>query len=485
LFIPANERLNKNSIERWMNRIRHRLSSPQFIVSILLLIVLAYLVLVPLYGLVERTLVWDESDTRMSREIEPGEMTLFHWKNVLAGRVAKPFFYKPLLNTLFTGSVAAGFALLLGGILSWFVTRTDLPGRGWLKTLLTLPYIIPSFAIALAWETLFRNPNIGGQPGFFQIVFNIPPPQWLSYGPVPLIITMVIHFFPFALLLVSGALETIDTQLEEGAELLGASRFTILRKITFPIVAPAFLAAFVLTFGRTIGTFALPFLLGAPARYHTLSTMLYTSLKLGFDPIAYILGIVLIFFTTLVVYGSNKFLGGNLRRFETVGGKGFKGEPTRLGRWRWPSFAMISGFSFLTAIFPLALLAYQTLMLIDGRYGLDNLTLHFWIGASDPNIAHGEPGVLHNPIILGATWNSIRLAVVSSILSAILGLIVAYIVVRERKSLLSKLLDQISFLPFLFPRLPSGPCTSLSLLPGTVLFRPYTGPLRCLSSYRL
>jgi len=456
LFTLANGRVNKNPLERWLNRARHHITSPQFIISILLLIVLTYLVLVPLYGLVERTLVWDQSDTRMSQEIEPGELTLFHWKNVLGGRVAKPFFYKPLLNTLFTGSVAAGFALLLGGILSWFVTRTDLPGRGWLKTLLTLPYIIPSFAIALAWETLFRNPNIGGQPGFFQIVFNIPPPEWLSYGPIPMIITMVIHFFPFALLLVSGALETIDTQLEEGAELMGASRFTILRKITFPIVAPAFLAAFVLTFGRTIGTFALPFLLGAPARYHTLSTMLYTSLKLGFDPIAYILGIVLIIFTTLVVYASNKFLGGNLRRFETVGGKGFKGEPTRLGRWRWPSFGIIGGFSFITAIFPLALLAYQTLMLIDGRYGLDNLTLHFWIGASDPNIAHGEPGVLHNPIILGATWNSVRLAVVSSILSAILGLIVAYIVVRDRKSVLSKLLDHISFLPFLFPAIAFG-----------------------------
>jgi iron(III) transport system permease protein len=452
----ANGRVNKISIERWLNRARQRITSPQFIISIILLLVLTYLVLVPLYGLVERTLVWDDSDTRMSQEIEPGEITLFHWKNVLGGRVAHPFFYKPLLNTLFTGSVAAGFALLLGGLLSWFVTRTDLPARGWLKTLLTLPYIIPSFAIALAWETLFRNPNIGGQPGFFQIVFNVPPPEWLSYGPVPVIITMVIHFFPFALLLVSGALETIDTQLEEGAELLGASRFTILRKITFPIVAPAFLAAFVLTFGRTIGTFALPYLLGTPARYHTLSTMLYTSLKLGFDPIAYILGIVLIFFTTLVVYASNKFLGGNLRRYETVGGKGFKGEPTRLGRWRWPSFTIIGGFSLITAIFPLALLAYQTLMLIDGRFGLDNLTLHFWIGQSDPNIAHGEPGVLHNPIILGATWNSIRLAVVSSILSALLGLIVAYLVVRNRKSFLSKLLDQISFLPFLFPAIAFG-----------------------------
>ena len=42
--------------------------------------------------------------------------------------------------------------------------------------------------------------------------------------------------------------------------------------------------------------------------------------------------------TILVVYISNKFLGENLRRFETVGGKGFKGEPTPLGQWRWPTF---------------------------------------------------------------------------------------------------------------------------------------------------
>ena len=442
--------------ERWLNSVRYRITSPQFIISLILLIALAYLVLVPFYGLLERTLFWADSDSRISRDILPGTYTFFHWKNVLGGRVANAFFYKPLVNTIFTGSVAAVIALLIGGMLSWLVTRTDMPGRGWLKTLLTLPYIIPSFAIALAWETLFRSPNIGGQPGFFQVVFNVPPPEWLSYGPIPIIITMVVHFFPFALLLVSGALATIDTQLEEGAELLGASRLTILRKITFPIVAPAFMAAFILTFGRTIGTFALPFLLGGPMRYYTLSTMLYKSLNLGFEPIAYILGIILIVITALVVYGSNRFLGEKQRRFETVGGKGFKGEPTRLGRWRWPFFGLVSGFALITAILPLILLAYQTLMLIDGRYGLENLTFHFWVGQSNPDIAHGEPGVLHNPVILGATWNSIRLAVISSVIGSILGLIVAYLVVRNRRSFLSKLLDQITFLPFLFPAIAFG-----------------------------
>jgi iron(III) transport system permease protein len=400
----------------------------QFIISIVLLVVLAYLVLIPLYGIVERTLTWENTDIRMSRDAVPGEFTLFHWKNIILGRVANSFFFKPLVNTLITGSIAAVIALLLGGLLSWFVTRTDMPGRKWLRAVLTLPYIIPSFAIALAWGTLFRSPRIGGPPGFFQVVFGVAPPEWLSYGPIPIIITMVIHFFPFAFLLVSGALATIDTQLEESAELLGASRWMILRKITFPIVAPAFMAAFVLTLGRTIGTFA----------------------------IAFILAIILIIMTALIVYISNRFLGGNLRRYETVSGKGFKGELTRLGRWRLPIFCLVGVFALITAIFPLGLLSYQTLMLVDGRYGLDNLTLHYWIGQSDPNIAHGEPGVLHNAVILGASWNSIRLAVLSSIICAFFGLIVAYIVVRQRGRFLSTLLDQISFLPFLFPAISFG-----------------------------
>jgi len=445
-----------HSIERIQNKLRYRITSPQFLISIILIIVLFYLVLVPLYGMFERTVIWGDTDARFYKEAVPGERTLSHWNNIFFGRTAKKFFYQPLFNALFTGSIAAVFALILGGILSWLVTRTDLPGKQVLRPVLTIPYIIPAFAIALAWGALFRSPRVGGLPGLFESVFGLSPPLWLSYGPVPIIITMSIHYCPFALLLVSGAMATIDAQLEESAEVLGASRWVILRKITFPIVAPAFMAAFVLTFGKTVGTFALPFLLGGPVRYHTLATMLYSSLSLGLEPVAYILALILIIMTALVVYLSSKVLGKNLKRFETVGGKGFKGQPTRLGSWRWPICLAVWAFALVASIFPIGLLSYQSLMLIDGQYDLSNLTLHYWIGGSDPDIAFGEPGVLHNPIILGATWNSIRMSAVSSVLCALLGLLIAYIIVRNRRSVLSTILDQISFIPFLFPAIAMG-----------------------------
>jgi len=451
LLNTTNGIFGTNVVERWLNRLRYRLKSPQFVISLILLVALFYLILFPLYGIVDRTLTWSDTDTRMSSQAVPGQYTLFHWKNIFLGRTAKKFFYEPLLNSFVTGSLAAVLALLVGGILSWLITRTDLPGKRLLRPVLTIPYIIPAFAIALAWGALFRSPRIGGLPGLFEFAFGIAPPQWLSYGPIPIIITMAIHYSPFALLLVSGALATIDTQLEESAVLLGASRWVILRKITFPIVAPGFLSAFVLTFGKTVGTFALPYLLGGPIRYHTLATMLYASFSLGLEPIAYILSLILIVITAVVVYLSSRFIGKNLRRFETVSGKGFKGKPTGLGSWRWPLCLLVWAFALVTAIFPIGLLTYQSMMLIDGRYDLRNLTLHYWIGQSDSNIAFGEPGVLHNPIILGATWNSIKLSALSSIFCAFLGLFIAYIIIRNRRSWISMLLDQVSFVPFLFP----------------------------------
>jgi ABC-type maltose transport system permease subunit len=106
-------------VERWLNQLRYRVTSPQFIISILLLVVLAYLVLVPLYGLIDRTLIWEESDARISREMEVGQLTLFHWKNILSGRFAKKFFFEPLVHTLITGSIAAVVALMVGRSPLW------------------------------------------------------------------------------------------------------------------------------------------------------------------------------------------------------------------------------------------------------------------------------------------------------------------------------------------------------------------------------
>lgn len=432
------------------------MTDPVSLLMLILLTVLTYLVLWPFLQLIIETLTWGEGDRRISRDAVPGEFTWFHWLQVTTGPISGKMLYGPLVNTMKTGIIATALALLAGGILAWCVIRSDMPGKAWLQPILTLPYIVPSFAIALSWEAVFRSPKVGGQPGLYEALLGISPPEWLSYGTFPISITLAIHYFPFAYLLVAGALATIDSQMEEGALITGAGRLMILRRITFPVVAPAFVAAFILTFGKTIGQFALPFLLGAPTQFHTLATMVYANLALGLDSMAFVLAIILIAISLVSIWLSNRFVGNKSRRFETISGKGFRSRVITLGPWRWPVFACVASFGFVTGILPLLLLGYQSLMLIDGFYELNNLTSHFWIGRSNPEIAFGEPGVLHNNIILGATWNTLKLAFISAIIASIFGLAIAYIVVRREGNPVARILDQVAFIPFLFPTIAFG-----------------------------
>ena len=448
---------NLTSQKKWIDSaIRRLLLNPVNIALAVLLMVLAYLVLWPFFQLVLETLTWGEGDRRLSRDAVPGEFTWFHWLQATASPISEKMLYSPLLNTLITGVISTILALSAGGVLAWCVVRSNMPGKAWLQPVLTLPYIIPSFAIALAWETVFRSPKVGGQPGLYESILGVAPPEWLSYGTVPISITLAIHYFPFAYLLVAGALATIDSQMEESALISGAGKLTILRKITFPVVAPAFVAAFILTFGKTIGQFALPFLLGAPVQFHTVATMVYANLALGLDSLAFVLAVILIVISLISIWLSNRFIKKKSSRFETIGGKGFRSREVNLGQWRWPVFITVALFAFIVGILPLILLATQSIMLIDGFYGLENLTWHFWTGTSNPDIAFGEPGVFHNNNIIGATWNTLKLASLSAVIASIIGLIIAYIVVRRPDNPLANALDQIAFIPFLFPTIAFG-----------------------------
>ena len=448
---------NLTSQKKWIDSaIRRLLLNPVNIALAVLLMVLAYLVLWPFFQLVIETLTWGEGDRRLSRDAVPGEFTWFHWLQATASPISEKMLYSPLLNTLITGVISTILALSAGGVLAWCVVRSNMPGKAWLQPVLTLPYIIPSFAIALAWETVFRSPKVGGQPGLYESILGVAPPEWLSYGTVPISITLAIHYFPFAYLLVAGALATIDSQMEESALISGAGKLTILRKITFPVVAPAFVAAFILTFGKTIGQFALPFLLGAPVQFHTVATMVYANLALGLDSLAFVLAVILIVISLISIWLSNRFIKKKSSRFETIGGKGFRSREVNLGQWRWPVFITVALFAFIVGILPLILLAIQSIMLIDGFYGLENLTWHFWTGTSNPDIAFGEPGVFHNNNIIGATWNTLKLASLSAVIASIIGLIIAYIVVRRSDNPLANALDQIAFIPFLFPTIAFG-----------------------------
>src|ERR671936_767302 len=126
-------------------------------------------------------------------------------RRTVSASASQRLFWDPLIHTVIVAIGTTIVALALGGSLAWLVTRTDMPLRRWFAGALVVPYMMPSWTFALAWLTLFRNRTIAGQQGFLE-GFGLDPPDWLAYGPVPMIVTPGLHYFPFAFLLFGNAL---------------------------------------------------------------------------------------------------------------------------------------------------------------------------------------------------------------------------------------------------------------------------------------
>jgi iron(III) transport system permease protein len=436
-------------------RIIRFLQHPERVWGIVLLIVLGILVLIPVLYIVYNSFTFGPSAPRYVRGAQPGEGTIFYWVRVLVGRMSQAILYEPALHSLGIAAGMTAIAMTLGLLLAWLVVRTNLHWKGFFSAVLIIPYIMPSWTIALAWLMVFKSERFGGTPGLLNAMFGINPPQWVTYGLLPIVISSGIHYIPYTFILLRGALAHVDSSLEESAELLGASRSEVLRKITFPIVLPALGSAFVLTFSKGLGAFATQAFLGLPIRYYTLSTRVYSALKNRLYGEGYVLALILILATVMTVL-INQRLVGTRKQYITIGGKGTRRKPVDLGRRRWPVTLLLMGFVFVFVIGPLLLLGWQTLMRYEGQYGLSNFTLHYWIGPSDPNIAEAQPGVFRSAFILGAIKNSVLLAGTTALISGLLGILIGYAIVRTRGSVLSRTVENLSFMPYMIPGIAFG-----------------------------
>jgi len=436
-------------------RFIHWLTTPHVILGLLMLVSMVYLILVPLYRMLETTFTVQDRDIHHIPDAVPGEFTLFHWVRMLTDPISEVMTYAPLQHSLVVSIGATLLALLIGSALAWLIVRTDIAGSNVINMLATIPYIMPSWTIAMAWTVLFKNRTTGGAPGILEYLLGEGPPDWLAYGPLPIIVSCALHYYTFFFLFVSAALMSIDSNLEEAGELMGASRWRILRKITFPLIVPAMLSGFIMTFSKVMGTFGGPNVLGIPVGYYTLSTMIRSDMGIGNYADGFVLAIVLILFAMTTVY-INQRVVGTRKSYETIGGRGFVAQRTRLRQWRIPLTAGVIVFQVMVAILPLALLTFSTFMLIDGEYSLSNFTLHYWIGESTPSISDGMPGVLRNPDIYKGAWNSIALSLWTAFFAALLGVILGYAIAKGRGTRLSKLVEQLAFIPYIIPGIAFG-----------------------------
>jgi iron(III) transport system permease protein len=435
--------------------VRRLLHTPERLLAVFFLGLLFLLVVTPLIEIVRDALSYQDYDLAYRPDAEVGGFTLFHMERVFTGRLSRALFYKPLVNSLMVGAGVTVLAVAIGSGLAWLMVRTDMHFRGFFGAMAVVPYMMPSWVLALAWMTLFKNDRIGGADGMVTYFFGAQPPDWVAYGLFPIIITLALHYYAYAYLLVSGALMTVDSELEEAGAICGLSRFRRLWRITVPLLLPAIGSAVVLTFIRILGTFGTPALLGLPVRFFTFSTQIYASLNARNAGDGYVLALVLVGIAVVFIYINSRILGVR-RSYVTVTGKGFRQRPIALGRWRAPLTALTGLFILGTVFLPLILLAWESMLINPGEYGWDNLTLRYWIGEASDAFVNDEAGVARNDQILSALGNSLRLGFFAAAINGVVGLLVGYAIVRTRGSLISTGLESIAFTPYIFPSIALG-----------------------------
>ena len=440
---------------RLKNQIKAVVTNPYNIIVLIAVVLLVYLIVLPLLDMIATTFELAQRDIRAVGGGKAGDFTLYYWQRLLASELSWTMLIKPLINSLVIGVCVSVCAILLGSILAWLMVRSDLPFKKFFSLAVIIPYMIPSWCKSQAWLSMFKTARLGGAPGFMASL-GLDVPEWLAYGPVAIIIVLTLHYYAYTYLLVSSALNSINSELEEMGEIQGAGKAMILRKITLPLVLPAILSAVILTFSKAIGTFGTINYLGSPVQYYTLSSQLYMNINSRDTQTGFAMAILMIIIASIAVFVNQKLIGSR-KSYATIGGKGGRSTLIGLGKVGRPVItAALFVFFAVGIIMPIVILVMESFMLKEGIYSLDNFTLHYWIGESNPQIMEGLPGIFKNDEFINSLFNSLRLTLVNGVFGTIFGQLLGYITAKGRGRLHGKLVEQLVFIPYLIPSLAFG-----------------------------
>ena len=407
--------------------------------------VVSYLVLVPLFMLLYASV----KSTEDKLPFESTVTTLDNYAAVFTSPSTLPIFLNTLLFT--AGSLAVGFPLAI--LLAWLLERTAIPGRAWLANLILVPMTIPSLLSAIAWIQLL-DPRIGlvnvALRGLFGMNADTGPLDIYSlYG---MCFVQGLRLVPSAYLMIAASFRAMDPSLEEQSAMAGQNIAQTTLRVTLPIMRPALLAALIYFIIVVIESFDIPGLLGFTARIRVLSTAIYwaTHSEVGLPDygLASALGTIILAAALLLMWLYQR-LTAHQERFATITGKGYRPRQVRLGAWMAPALTFCLLYVLIAVLLPFLMLLWTSLQ-------------PFYAPPSAESLARasfeGYTNIWRDGSIVRALWNTTLLALVTSVATIVLAVLVSWFVVRRRSKAngLANYLATVSFLPQCVPSIVIG-----------------------------
>jgi molybdate transport system permease protein len=203
-----------------------------------------------------------------------GLMAKAPWSHLLGLLTAGPA-RSALWLSLVSSLAATALCVLLGLPLAWVQQRTRFPGRELLRALTTLPVVLPPVVGGVGLLLAFGRQGLLGQ--FLSRSLGVQ----VGFSLVGVILAETFVSMPFLVLAIGAALESADHRLEEAAQSLGASPWTLFWRVTLPLIRPSLAAGAVLSWARALGEFGatITFAGNFPGRTQTLPLAIYMGLE--------------------------------------------------------------------------------------------------------------------------------------------------------------------------------------------------------------
>ncbi len=343
-------------------------------------------------------------------------------------------------NSLLLG-VSSGLTCLVFGVpMAWALSRTDMPFKGiiWVSILGT--FIIPPYLGAVGW-ILLAGPNAGWLNRAMVALTGTDKGPFNIYSMPGLVLVVACYSFPYVFVLTKSALDLISSEMEDAANILGASNLTTTFTVTLPLVLPAILGAFILVFLEAIALFGSPALLALPGRFHVVTTQLWQFFE--FPPkvgVASAYAMPLLGITIALFWLQRRIT--HRKGYVSLTGKGGERRAVPLGPWRWAVLGYCLFVCTLSFFMPLVVICQAAFAKAWGRgFSLDNLTFD--------NVYRT---VFDNELTRTATLHTFMYAGTASAIAILLALCVAYIVNRELVNRqVGGMLSFLTMAPFVVP----------------------------------
>lgn len=355
-------------------------------------------------------------------------------------------------------------AIVIAFVLCWLLVRVEIPGRRFIEMTLWFGFFLPGIPMTMGWILLLDS-NYGllnmaalklGASGPIFSISSVPGIMWVHIA-----LTTV----PVMVILLAPAFRQFDSAFEEAAEVSGSGIFRTMRRVTIPLLAPALLTAFVASFIRSLETFEIEQIIGAPSGIYVYGTRVYDLVFSDPPRFAQAMAVsslfLIILFALAIPYHMHLLRTANQA---TIAGRGVRVQSGAKPKWVYAVSALVILYVVCTIILPFAVLILGSFTRLFGFFFLENpWTVNHWAT------------VLKDERFFTAAWTSVWLGVASGVIGIVIFALLAWVLVRTDiwgRGLISLLI----WLPWAIPGLVLG-LTLLSLILTVPMFHIFSGSM--------